>query len=411
MINTKLQNIIDTKSAIGNAIVNKGGTITSETPFFNYAAEIDGISTGSVLTGNATANQVFNGQTFYSNDANTQLTGTYVAPQIDGVDESKMSLVATSPSTRGRIRGIAFSNGLVFAGGQLGTTAGDANSSAITAYFDSNLSESFSNNFGNIIRTISTNNGFVFAGGNRSVISGDDSHTIKKYHASNLVKVAGSQYGINNGTVWATVINNGAIFVGGRWGAIANTNSSAVEKYNENLGGIFQAPAYGNEIYSLAVSDGFVYAGGRTIRQVKKYHESNLVEVGNSVNLGADLFGLAANNGFVYAGGTVLEKLHASNLVSVANVTTSNRAESIIINNGFVYAASGISPITIQKYYESNLGLVGTYNSASNIFTLVINNGFLYSGTDYDGAIQKKTINTSFTNSFNGQAWYLIPKE
>jgi hypothetical protein len=46
MINAKLQSIIDTKSAIGNAIVNKGGTITGETPFFNYAAQIDSIEVG-----------------------------------------------------------------------------------------------------------------------------------------------------------------------------------------------------------------------------------------------------------------------------------------------------------------------------------------------------------------------------
>jgi hypothetical protein len=50
MINAKLQSIIDTKSAIGNAIVNKGGTVTGATPFFNYASEINNISTGTPQT-------------------------------------------------------------------------------------------------------------------------------------------------------------------------------------------------------------------------------------------------------------------------------------------------------------------------------------------------------------------------
>jgi hypothetical protein len=50
MINAKLQSIIDTKSAIGNAIVNKGGTVTGSTPFFNYASEINNISTGTPQT-------------------------------------------------------------------------------------------------------------------------------------------------------------------------------------------------------------------------------------------------------------------------------------------------------------------------------------------------------------------------
>lgn len=82
MINAKLQNIIDTKSAIGNAIVNKGGTITESTPFYSYASEIDNISTGSVLTGDATVNDVLIGKTFYSSDANTILTGQSLATVV-----------------------------------------------------------------------------------------------------------------------------------------------------------------------------------------------------------------------------------------------------------------------------------------------------------------------------------------
>jgi hypothetical protein len=416
MINAKLQSIIDTKSAIGNAIVNKGGTITSETPFFNYAAQIDNISTGSVLTGNAAVGDVLSGKTFYSNDANTQLTGTFVAPQIDGVDESKMSLIATSPTNSGSIRGLAVGNGFVYAGGIFGTTAASANNSSITAFYESNLSVAFSNNFGNAIRTISVNNGFVFAGGNRSTISGDDSQNLKKYLAANLEKVAGTQYGINNGTVWATAINNGFLFVAGRYGAAVNTPNSAIEKYTENLTGDGGAVSsgYGNEIYSLAISNGFVYAGGRTIREVKKYHESNLALVGNSANLGGDIFGLAANNGFVYAGGNVLHKLYESNLVSLATANTI--ANRITINNGFVYAGGETNigdrtSVTIQKYYESNLGLVGTFYGVAGVLSQTIHNGHLYVGTSTDGAVHKLTLNTSFTNALNGQAWYLIPKE
>jgi len=82
MINAKLQNIIDTKSAIGNAIVNKGGTITGATPFYSYASQIDNISTGSVLTGDATVNDVLIGKSFYSSDANTILTGQSLATVV-----------------------------------------------------------------------------------------------------------------------------------------------------------------------------------------------------------------------------------------------------------------------------------------------------------------------------------------
>jgi len=47
-INNKLQNIIDTKTAIGAAIVNKGGTIINSTPFYSYISEIDNLSGGGV---------------------------------------------------------------------------------------------------------------------------------------------------------------------------------------------------------------------------------------------------------------------------------------------------------------------------------------------------------------------------
>jgi hypothetical protein len=171
MINTKLQSIIDTKSAIGNAIVNKGGTITSETPFFNYASEIDNISTGSVLTGNATANQVFNGQTFYSNDANTQLTGTFT---FNGnATTSDVGTGKTFYATNGTILTGTASLAPTFRLGQIVT-----NLSSNIATFNTTL--------------VNDGGGFSFVSDNNFVYVGGSGSAVRKYHKDNLSLVATS---------------------------------------------------------------------------------------------------------------------------------------------------------------------------------------------------------------------------
>jgi alpha-acetolactate decarboxylase len=395
MINTKLQNIIDTKSAIGNAIVNKGGTITSETPFYNYAAQIDNISTGSVLTGNAAVGDVVSGKTFYSNDANTQLTGTLVPTQIDGVDESFIPFLSESNSYGGNILSLAANNGFVYVGGV---------SNTIQKFYQSNLVFVNNTNTGGSIFSIAINNGFIYA------------QSAFKYNESTLEFVGnGSAYG---GNVKSIAINNGFIYVGG-------VTANVVRKYSEdNLALVGNTATYGNGIESIAINNGFIYAGGGALtgtnRGVAKYHESNLVLVGNTVNFGTGrlIETITVNNGFIYAGGedSVVRRYNESTLAFVDNSSDyGSNIYSIKTNNGFIYVAGGTSAGAAQrmrKYQESNFLIIK--NAASyggSIESIAIDNGSVYIGGRTNQRIQKFQESTPFTNNLNGQAYYLIPKE
>ena len=407
MINTKLQSIIDTKSAIGNAIVNKGGTITSETPFFNYAAEIDGISTGSVLTGNATANQVFNGQTFYSNDANTQLTGTYVAPQIDGTDETKMFRVVSTEfanisGSEGDQTSIGINNGFLFTSVQ---------PFGIWKYHESNLvyiNKSVNGSFNGV----TLNNGFVYAFNNR----------VTKFNQSDLANQGVTD--LYGGTVNSIAVNNGVIYAVGLNGTNSVTGvNSVIRRYNEtSLSTIAgNSPIYNAAMGAIAINNGFIYAGGSplvgTNRGISKYHESNLVRISNSVNSGV-VRDIVTNNSFVYvAGGPNIWKFNESNLALIGSVAYGNGAQinSISVNSGYIYAVAasgsgGAIGRKLKKYHESNLVFVAENDEEANdLIGLAYNNGKLYYCVG--SYVRKVLTNAPFTNSLNGQAWYLISKE
>jgi hypothetical protein len=393
MINTKLQSIIDTKSAIGNAIVNKGGTITGETPFFNYAAQIDGISTGSILTGNAAVTDVLAGQTFYSNDANTQLTGTYVAPTpstIDGTQEN-ISFITAISQLNGPFYGLSFNNGFLFAGGAGNNTF----FKKLNATNLSNVGQAA--NYNGTINEIVTNNGFVYVGG--EALSGVD-RGVGKFHEGNLVRVGNT--GNYGGEIRTIAINNGFIYVGG------STNNT-VRKYNEStLSFVGNTASYGGTIQRIAINNGFIYVGGATNLTVKKFGESNLTLIGNTPSHGGIIRGLGVNNGFIFVSGdgTSFQKFHESNLVLNTSVTTFG--DRFKIYDNFIYTSGN----SLIKRHESNLALFYTYPQiviGSNIVEIA--NNFVYQGAGTNARIHKSTTSIQFTNSLNGQAWYLIPKE
>jgi hypothetical protein len=407
MINTKLQNIIDTKSAIGNAIVNKGGTITSETPFFNYAAQIDGISTGSVLTGNATTNQVFNGQTFYSNDANTQLTGTFVAPQIDGVDETKLFALKSANTTSGTVQRMLIKDNFVY--------VSDATNRNVRKLHESNLVFNLATaNYGNAVRGLAINDGFLYVGG--ALLTGTN-RGVSKYHQSNLVLNINS---VNHGSSIHTIeINNNFLFVGGSTNG-TNGAGTVIKKYHEsNLTVNINSEIYGGPINDLLINNSFVYAvGGNTVSPftgffIQKFHESNLTRVSNSANYNGQMYAAFINNGFIFVGGAntrQIIKYHESNFTLAANSPTlSTDIYDVSISNGYVYAG-GLSYNKAIKFHESNLAIVGETSLIGPIEQVSVNNGIIYVATG-SGTVSGHTTETLFTNNFENQSWYLLPKE
>jgi hypothetical protein len=401
MINAKLQNIIDTKSAIGNAIVNKGGTITGETPFFNYAAQIDGISTGGGAYSTYVVEDIygakytaFNGydklrnpnptdiwfnQWLLNNSAsgdvvitNTIMSSfTYRGPNST---TNISQLPAVSPNPTNYAPGIftihTNNNDLYIGGGN--ATVNPVRKVKIYDEFPQypEISAQFpiivnSPNFGGIIFSITSNNNFVYVGG-RGPSSGPG--YISKYHDSNLVFVANTaSYG---GDVVNVAVNNGFVYAGGE-------TTRTVRKYHEsNLAYVGETASYGGQIRAIAINNGFLYVGGRgnaTNGKIQKFYESNLARENNSaVYSGGFIESLLINNGYVYAGGygpsfaaTNLSKYHDGNLAFVANsVSYDGAIFTTELYDNFIYFAGG-GTSRVFKNYESNLAFVG--NSATKL--------------------------------------------
>jgi hypothetical protein len=452
MINAKLQNLYNIKNDIGTAIVNKGGTITESTPFYSYAGQIDNISTGTpqtvfqdstgakwaftntvnltndsgnvthdfnwlqpanastsdpILTGGTVGvnisgnirivpiNQVYGNE--ITNLVATDTTGAkYVvyngydsvtnpnAPNtIDGnlISENQvnMAFIGATVSTGSDIYSVKVNNGFIYTGGQTNTT--------IQKYNEFNLA--FVNNsqsYGGTIQEITINNGFIYA-------VGATTSSVRKYHESNLSFV-GNTDSYGGATLWSVTTNNGFIYAGGQ---VVNQ----VRKYNESTLGFVGSVDFGGGIFNITTNNGYIYVGGDLgggiNGTVKRYHESNLAFVDNTVNYGARVWAVQVNNGFVYAGGHLnrtVQKFHESNLVFVGNTANyGGNIETIKINRGFIFVGgaeqSGVNR-GVAKYHEGNLTLVNnTVNYGGHINSITTNNGFIYVGGSSNRTIQK----------------------
>jgi hypothetical protein len=430
MINTKLQSIIDTKSAIGNAIVNKGGTITGATPFFNYAAQIDGISTGTPQTifaasdgskwaltnavnlvndagnvthdfnrwqpaNNSTSDPILNVGTVGAN-----ISGNIAIVQVNQVNIAQYENIVINDTTGAKYVGY---NGYDFITNPTPTgnttfnrwllnnsasgTVLFANTTIVNSGTFKGLNTTFNHTnlafigntvtYAGTIRSVTTNDGFIYVGG----ANGPNATTfaqsnVRKYHESNLAFVGNTAaYG---GGINSITTNDGFIYVGG-------VTTNAVRKYHEsNLAFVGATVSYGGTILSITTNDGFIYAGGQTNQTVQKFHESNLVRVGNTASYGGGIWSITTNNGFIYAGGDTnqtVQKFHESNLVFVGNTASyGGNIFSVTTNDGFIYVG-GATNETVQKFYEDNLAFVGnTASYGGTITSITTNDGFIYVG-------------------------------
>ena len=424
MINTKLQSIIDTKSAIGNAIVNKGGTITSETPFFNYAAQIDGISTGTPQTIFAASDgskwALTNAVNLVNDAGNVTSDFNYWQPANNSTSDPILNIGTVGANISGNIRLVSVNqvniaqyvnivatddNGAKYEGYNgydsetnptpTGNTTFNrwllnnsatgtvifANATFTTGTFNGPNSSlniasmpfvNNTSNYGGTIESIAINNGFIY-------VSGATNRTVQKFYENNLAFVGNTvSY---NGTILSIAINNGFIYAGG-------VTTNTVRKYHEsNLVFVGNTLTYGGTIRSITTNNGFIYVGGSTNLTVQKFRESNLARVGNTVSYGGAITTITTNNGFIYAGGftnNTVQKFNESDLSFVGNTVSYGGAITrITTNNGFIYVVGEISN-TVRKYHESNLVFVAnTINYNGFLNSVTTNNGFIYAGGGY----------------------------
>jgi hypothetical protein len=392
MINTKLQSIIDTKSAIGNAIVNKGGTITGATPFFNYAAEINNISTGSVLTGNATTGDVLNGFTFYNNDANTIQTGTLTltgnaitSDVANGKtfynNNAKSILTGTGTilnqtfdinlssnivgGLNDSVYNVVSNNGAYFAVG-LGT------SNQIRKYHINSVLIANTAAMSTQFQVMYINNGFLYASLN--------GNTLVKYHESNLALVGtGVNYAAD---IRSITTNDSFVYIAGS--SSSGINRSVVKMHDSNLALVGNTPNYGSGtiVRNVIVNDGFIYVGGYA-NLITRYFDSNLAFSLNSSGFGARIEGMALRDNFIYVGGVELvgtnrgvSKYHLGNLTISANSTNTGNLNNIVVDETYVYALTKANEV--RKLYQSNLSFVGNRQVQTGTGGLFYDNNFLF---------------------------------
>jgi len=384
----------------------------------------------TILTGNATTNQVFNGQTFYSNDANTQLTGTFIfngnAAVADvSTGQTFYATNGTQLTGTGTILSLGSTNESVIALTQIGesntTITGFSlfvNNGAIfhttslqgiVRKFDlENLTFlSQSNNLDSFFHTVKVNNGFVYAGG------GTANRAVYKFHESNLVYVANTVAYTTGGQIYGIETDSQYIYVGGQ-------TTNAVRRYHiGNMAFVNQSAGTGAHILGLAKINSNLFTldlGG----WLRKWSMSNLQQLAN-VRARTDGFLFSAvgvDDLFVYVSGNsnVVSKYHASNLVLVGNTSSYGvgAPETINVANGFIYVGGTNTVADIKKFSASNLAFVGSslLNYGASIRSIVTHNDTLYVvGTDTSpNKSIKKFSQRGIQTIINGISYYLVGK-
>jgi hypothetical protein len=395
MINAKLQSIIDTKSAIGNAIVNKGGTITGETPFFNYAAQIDNISTGTPQTifqasdGSKWALTNAVNLTNVSNNVTSDFN--YWQPANNSTSDPILNIGTVGGNISGNIRLVPVNQ--VNIAQYVNIVINDTTGAKYVGYngYDSQTNPTPSGNttFNRWLLNNSASGTVIFA--NTTIVSGGTYNGPNTSISTNIFNIAFIGNTVSLNRVVVTTINNGFIYTG------SDSFGSPIRKFNESTLAIVSNSAnVGSGVFSLTSNNGFLFAGDD--RNVAKYHESNLV-FNSIVDAGRRIQTIKTNNGFVYVGMEQtgpLRKYHESNLVFVANTSSfGGGIRSIAINNGIIYAAGGGDgqANVVRSYYESNLSLINTTSGFGGLpFSVAVDNGFVYAGGAIAGGFSQGNV-------------------
>jgi hypothetical protein len=171
------------------------------------------------------------------------------------------------------------SNSIAFNGGFLFTTNGSTNLRKIN---EETLATSATVAAGVAINNIAVNGSFVYVGGNAA-------NGVRRHRTSDLVFVNNTgSLGLNT-NITSIVINAGFIYVGSGQAA---QSTNAIRKFREsNFQLIGQTSNLNSGIFTLTISNGFIYAGPTS----RKFNESTLGEI-TLVNVGPHISSVADTN-------------------------------------------------------------------------------------------------------------------
>jgi hypothetical protein len=249
-------------------------------------------STGSFFTGVSENEYAFNDGNYYHRTSSTlhkiRDTGTSFSYISNG-------------SVDGGITTLKVNNGFIIAG----------RSGAVLKYHESNFANTGQSG---TTRSFTTSRSSLVK--NNLVFIGEDQ--IHIFHESNLSKIGNTPF-FENSVGYMDRVNNNLY--------ASSLGRGFVHKYAFNSYTLTTNLVIGGGIFGIKTDSNFVYVLNST--QIRKYHESNLTLAANSANITVSGpsrgSGLNIANGFIFmsynASGFGFKKFHASNLVEVGGTT------------------------------------------------------------------------------------------
>lgn len=143
--------------------------------------------------------------------------------------------------------------------------------------------------YGTVLYSIITDGTYIYAGGHYAI------GKIFKYDPSDLSKLAESTA---YGNIWAMATDGTYIYAAG------STTGSTYPVYQFNLSDMAknaESASYGGMVNGLTHLDGYLYAGGYTVKKVFKYDVSDMSKVAESADSGDTLHALTNDGTYIYA--------------------------------------------------------------------------------------------------------------
>ena len=212
------------------------------------------------------------------------------------------------------------------------------------------------------------------------------------------------------GVIYSSAVYNGELYVGGRFdtaGGVAikniakwnGTNWSAVgsgiDSYNSYDAGVISLKVYNGELYAAGRFD---TVGGVLVKNIAKWNGTNWSPVGMGipgVEMDQGVYSLAVHNGMLYAGGRfdTAGNVRVNNIAQWDGVAWSplgtginGRISALMNYDGSLYAggnftiAGGNAARCIAKWDGVNWSALGTGINDYGVFCLGVYNNALYAG-------------------------------
>lgn len=316
---TLLDNLVTQRNALADILVTRGLTATHEEKFDTLIPKVSNIH--DVLTGTAIMAKVVAGETFYSTDSQTKLTGalgSYIG----------IPLLRSSVSLAAEIKAIVEDNaGSIYV----------AFSTYIKKFNKADLSlEATSPTFGGIINALAISEDFSYV-----YAAGATVFTVKAYNTFDLtLAYTSATYG---SVISAMKFKNDYLYVVGTTGII--------RKFDYTLATISASAAYGGAVNAIDVSDdGYVYIGGATIFTIKKYDIATLTLQATSASYGGIIYALAVDNilNEIWVGGTSTTNTGKALCYKCSDFTIPQYQSGYMIEDKTIYYGGVIYALTMK---------------------------------------------------------------